>query len=300
VHQTAKRSFKSISIITACLNCRDYIQETLKSVADQGYPNLEYIVIDGGSTDGTLEIVERFSSDIDIFMSEPDEGQYHAVQKGFNMSHGDIMAWINADDIYLPWTFAIVDNIFTQFPDVDWIMGRPCTLNKAGQSVSISAVTASYPGRLIKSGIFRSGYAGHLQQESMFWRRSLWEKAGGFNLDLKYAADYDLWTRFSEYSDLFSVDAPLACFRYRPGEQRSSMNNYYSEEVEMVFRGLKQSTQLWTMFGGSGSLLRNLGFCFAWGKAPVIRYSLEKDQWFIEQVKRPPSKMGLINTLFGL
>jgi glycosyltransferase involved in cell wall biosynthesis len=256
--------------------------------------------MDGGSTDGTSDILRRYSEKIDIISSEADKGQYYAIQKGLDMCHGEIMAWLNADDIYLPWTFSVVDSIFHQFPEIDWIMGRPCILNKTGQNTSISALTASYPRKLIKSGIFRSGYAGHLQQESMFWRRSLWEKTGGLNLDLNYASDYDLWIRFSEYAMLYSVDVPLACFRRRPGEQRSSMNNHYREEVNVVYGKLKRTSKLWDMCVGSGALLRNLCFCFVWESAPIIRFSSATDQWVIEQVRRPPSMVGLITTILGL
>lgn len=263
----------------------------------QGYPQLEYIVIDGGSTDGSLDIIKKYRKSIDTFVSRPDDGQYYAIQEGLDLAKGDILAWLNADDIYHSWTFSVVENIFQEFPEVDWIMGRPCKLNKIGQCTTVSSVTASYPRSFIRGGLFQSSLAGYLQQESMFWRRRLWEKVGGLNLDLQYAADFDLWIRFAEHAELVSVDVPLAAFRRRPGEQKSSMNNKYQEEVGFVCQNMKSASKLWKYAICRNSLLRNLYFLSVWNKGKIISYSIPQERWIIKSLRRVPSRVGLLNML---
>ena len=166
-----------ISVVTACRNCDNYVENTIHSVIGQQYQNLQYIVVDGASTDSTLEIVNRYRKNIDTIISEPDDGQYHGIQKGMELAHGEIMAWLNADDIYYPWTFSVVQSVFEKYPEVEWLTGVPSYINDAGQCIRVAGNPGSaYPRRYIRNGWFRSSLAGYLQQESMFWRRSLWEK----------------------------------------------------------------------------------------------------------------------------
>ncbi len=194
-----------------------YIGQTIQSVVSQNYPNLEYIVIEGDSKDGTTEVINRFADKIAKVVIEPDGGQYHAIQKGMNMATGEVLAWINADDIYCPWTLSVVSEIFSNFPDVDWITGLTTYINEAGQCVSVANTASAYPVKYIRNGWFRSYLGGYLQQESVFWRRSLWEKVGGLDLTLSCAADFKLWTEFARHADLVTVAVPLAAFRFRPG-----------------------------------------------------------------------------------
>lgn len=112
-----------ISVVTVCYNMEGTIEETILSVLNQNYPNLEYIIIDGNSTDDTMLIVNKYKDKISTIVSEPDNGMYDAIHKGFSMATGDILAWINADDSYMPWTFKYVNEVFTDLPDVDWIVG---------------------------------------------------------------------------------------------------------------------------------------------------------------------------------
>ena len=114
-----------ISIVTPNRNGETFLEKTLRSVIDQGYPNLEYIIADGASTDGSLSIIERYTDHFARVISEPDKGHTDAINKGFAASSGEIMGWIGSDDMLMPGSLAAIDDIFRKFPDVDWITGSP-------------------------------------------------------------------------------------------------------------------------------------------------------------------------------
>jgi len=130
----------------------------------------------------------------------------------------------------------------------------------------------------------------------MFWRRSLWEKVGGFDLNLKYAADFKLWTEFAKHADLVGVSVPLAAFRWRPGEQRSSCR-IYDEEVLQVCQGLKAPPLLWDALTKRGLKLRCLCRLAIWKKCRVIAYSNENQEWVLRQLRRPVSRASLSGLL---
>lgn len=216
-----------ISIVTPTFNRAVLLEATLASVLLQQGCDFEYIVIDGGSTDHTKDLLAQHEGALAYWVSESDEGQYHAVNKGFAESKGDIMAWIGSDDVYLPWTFNVVKEIFDSHPEVRWITTLyPLTMDVKGRVVACQS-TRGYSER----GFFRGenlpgaewpALGGWIQQESTFWRRSLWEEAGGY-LDekLNLAADFELWARFFRLAPLHGVATPLAAFRSH-GDQRSS------------------------------------------------------------------------------
>ena len=138
--------------------------------------------MDGGSTDESLQIVDRYRQNLTSVVSEKDNGQYDAISKGFAMATGDILCWLNSDDIYFPWTMRVVARLFADFPQIDWIMGVRCELrNDAVQG--ISNVTP-FPRDVIRSGAFHPRGLGCIMQEGCFWRRSLYEKAGGISVQM--------------------------------------------------------------------------------------------------------------------
>ncbi len=230
-----------ISIVTPSYNQCDFIEETIRSVLTQGYPNLEYIVIDGGSTDGSVEIIRRYDRDLAFWVTEKDRGHYHALNKGFAQTTGEIMAWINSSDMYCPWTFAVVAQVFSQNPQIDWITTRfPLRWAENGMPIQCHefrgySKQAFYEGRY-GAGTKRFRSIQYIQQESTFWRRRLWERAGG-RLDERYAfaADFDLWARFYETSELIGVGIPLAGNRIH-SHARNKETEYRAELLSIVAR----------------------------------------------------------------
>jgi len=245
-------STPKISIVTAAYNMERFIEQTIRSVVDQKTPEVEYVLVDGASSDATLSIARRYAASIDTLISEPDDGQYHAIAKGFSRCSGEIMGWINADDILMPWTFSVVAQIFDQFPEVDWITGSPSFLNEAGQLGRIQWRLPAYPRSFIANGWYQRRLGAYLQQESMFWRRSLWDRVGGLDLRHGLAADFDLWTRFAEHADLIPVDLPLAAFRERADARSSAGAATYEAEVAAICAAKPRPPALWRFMAGLG------------------------------------------------
>lgn len=236
-----------------------YIEQTLRSVLDQEYPNLEYIVIDGGSTDGTQQIIERYKSRLAYYVSEPDKGMYDALRKGFARAAGDVLGWINADDIYMPWTLKTVNDVFTKFPEMQWLGGKYSFLNEDGTLAQIFPKTSIRCQKDIRNGWCREGVLGPLQQESMFWRRELYTQSGGLDTSYKYAGDFELWTRFANYAQLTKIDIPLAAFRKRKTSLSKAGKVKYNSEIEKaIICNPKYPNFLWSILGKSNALIQFL------------------------------------------
>lgn len=230
-----------ISLVTPSFNQGAYLEETLRSVLDQGYPNLEYLVLDGGSTDQSLAVIERYADRLDYWVSEPDGGQYDALNRGLGRTTGAIMGWLNSDDKLMPWALAVVADVFRSFPEIDWITGgHPVQWNAKGQAIRVGTV-AGYSRELFLRGGYLPGRPwfarGYLQQESTFWRRSLWERAGGrIDAGLRYAGDFELWARFFEHSEPVVVGALLGGIRKHGVQKTAQYLDRYHDEAEAVLR----------------------------------------------------------------
>lgn len=219
-----------ISIITPNFNQADFLEQTILSVIGQQYPDLEYIIIDGGSTDGSVDIIKKYEKHLAYWVSEPDAGLYHALQKGFDKASGEILGWINSDDKLHPDALSIISEVFSSFSHVNWITGCPSAFDEKGRTVVVANSR-----RWSKYDFYLYDYQ-WIQQESTFWRRSLWEKAGArLNLEIKYAADFELWLRFFRYDRLFTVHTILGGFRFRSSGQISSVHREkYQREAESL------------------------------------------------------------------
>ncbi|MCL0029651.1 glycosyltransferase [Dehalococcoidia bacterium] len=220
-----------VSIVTPSLNQGQFIEECIKSVKNQSYKNIEHIIVDGGSADSTINILKKHAGTYNMtWISEPDNGMYDAINRGFNLSKGEIMAWINADDMYLPWAIEIVVNVITKL-DIDWCTGVPGQWSKQGLHHSLPFFIPVYSRALIKRGCYHGKGLGWIQQESTFWTRRLWNKVGSkVDNTLQLAGDFYLWKSFAEHSQLYTINAVLAGRRVHKDQKTfSGMEKYYNE-----------------------------------------------------------------------
>jgi len=221
-----------ISVVTPSLNQARFLKDTIVSVLEQGYPNLEYIVVDGGSTDGSVEIIRKYEKHLAWWVSESDNGQYEAIQKGFQRSTGDIMAWLNSDDMYHHNALFKVAHIFDTNTNVDWISGRQTWWGEDG---CVTGIMPDLPVYSREKYLRKEYDRPWIQPESTFWRRSLWEKAGGrLRKDLQFAGDLELWTRFFRYASLYTVDALLGGYRQHDAQRATVQRDKYLAEAEAI------------------------------------------------------------------
>jgi glycosyltransferase involved in cell wall biosynthesis len=230
-----------ISIVTPNLNGNTFLASCLKSVINQDYPTIEYIVVDGLSNDGSVQTIEKYQQHLAHILNETDHGHYDAVSKGFSLATGEIMGWLNSDDWLLPGSLRIVGEIFNKYPEIRWLStSYPLTINKDG-SIVRQRFIGGFNSQTFFQGAnlpFGSHYQrGNIQQESTFWRRSLWDDAGGYlSNKCSLAGDFELWSRFFHLAELYAVRAPLAAFRLH-GNQRSLQfsSDYHEQALAILY-----------------------------------------------------------------
>jgi glycosyltransferase involved in cell wall biosynthesis len=218
-----------ISIVTPVFNCAKYIEETIQSVLAQDYQNIEYIIIDGGSTDGTCEVIEKYSKQINFFVSEKDQGMYDALDKGFKMAEGKYLSWLNADDLYFNNCISRTIELMEK-NNYQWINGISATLLE--KEIKLRPLY-HYPSIIIKNRLMTPCLWGYIPQESTIFTKELYIKSGGINRELKYAGDFDLWNKFSKNSELISINIPIGIFRKRDN-QISQNQKIYLREVNKI------------------------------------------------------------------
>ncbi len=194
-----------ISIVTPSYNQGQYIERTVRSVLLQRYPNLDYILMDGGSTDDTLDRIAPYMEQFSYFVSQPDGGQADAIANGFARSSGEIMAYLNSDDLLAPDALHFVANFFRDNPNIDWIYSHRCTIDDEDQ-VTRYWILPQHNNFLMR----RWDY---IPQETCFWRRSLFEKTGNIDRSYRFAMDYDLFVRFMNKGHGRRLNRFLGAFR---------------------------------------------------------------------------------------
>lgn len=218
-----------VSIVTPSYNSSRFIEENIKSIKNQSYGNIEHIIVDGGSTDETTEIIKKFEQDYNVrWISESDEGMYDAIEKGFSMASGEIFAWLNSDDMYLPWAVNVAVNHLSD-DEIDWIIGHPARWDENGNLYYVNPLRPHYYQKWIRNGWYHGQALGWLQQESMFWTADLWEDKGGFPDDIELAGDYYLWRKFAERSDIKQIGTVLSGFRRHNDQLTDDPEKYYAE-----------------------------------------------------------------------
>jgi glycosyltransferase involved in cell wall biosynthesis len=238
-----------ISVVVPNLNQGKFIGDALNSIFSQGYHPLEVTVMDGGSCDESMKVIEEWCEHITDWRSEPDAGQYDAVNKGMALSRGEILCFLNSDDKFLPGCLQIVGEIFQTQPEVNWLTTlAPAILDLQGNCVQVRH-TPGYSREAFLDGRYGGGsktrWFGHIQQESTFWRRSLWEKAGGkFESGMMYAGDFELWGRFFERAELYGITAPLSGYRIRES-QRARQGSAYHDQCAAILGQFREKAA-WT------------------------------------------------------
>jgi len=211
----------SVSVITPSYNQGRFLERTIRSVLAQDYPRIEYLVMDGGSTDGTVALLESFGGRLQ-FVSAPDNGAADAINRGFTQVGGEIMAYLNSDDFLLPGTLAYVTRIFLARPDIDVVYGHRIYVDQDGREIG-RCVLPPHDSEVLK-------WADYLPQETMFWRRRVWDRIGPIDDRLQYALDWDFILRAQAAGFKF-LRAPrfLACFRVHD-EQKTSANMHVGQD----------------------------------------------------------------------
>ena len=238
--------YPKITIVTVSFNSAQYIEDGILSILDQNYPALEYIVVDGGSTDGTREIIDKYRDRITRIIYEPDNGPAEALNKGFKIATGEIMGWLNSDDrLHARSLFAIAE-IFNGLESVDWVMGFPTWFSAKGACVNeiyYSRGKPYYFPQYIGDNLhlkfarwskwrFALGDFSAIQQESVFWRKSLWDKSGGHVKQDFIAFDLELWTRFFEYARLHTALVLVGGFRVHGNQISFNQQQRYKLESQ--------------------------------------------------------------------
>jgi len=231
------RSWPKISIVTASFNQACFIEETIKSILTQDYPNFEYIVMDGGSTDGTLEILKKYDKKI-FWRSEKDKGQGDAVNKGLKMATGEILAYLNSDDTYEPGALRVVANFFLNNPQKMWVFGKCRIIDADGEE--IRKIITLYKNFWLKRYNYKTLLVlNYISQPAVFWRREAYEEIGEFNIEEFWELDYDYWLRLGKRYKPGFIDKYLANFRVHKKAKTSIGVKHFLEEVEVAKRYTK-------------------------------------------------------------
>jgi Glycosyl transferase family 2 len=226
-----------VTVVTPSFNQADFLDETIQSVLSQHYPNLEYIVIDGGSTDGSIDIIRKHADSLDYWVSEPDRGQCHAINKGWKRSTGDVLAYLNSDDVYLP--NAIVDSVrfLLDNRDVGLVYGSAHAIDEQGNRLFELPAPDFDLWRFVDRDF--------IPQPTVFFRRDVFESIGPLDESLHYWLDYQYWLRSTRVTRFGRLDSVTALMRMHPSSKTVAQVHNYQHELMRVFDSVLEDHPEW-------------------------------------------------------
>jgi glycosyltransferase involved in cell wall biosynthesis len=254
-----------ITVVTPSFNQADYLERTIQSVLRQEYPALEYIVVDGGSTDGSVKIVRNYADELSWWCSEPDGGQADAIVKGFSRSAGDVLCWLNSDDVLLPGALNAVGEFFRDHPLAEVVNGGAYCIDAQDQPIR-RRFQSTYT-RGVRASARRLRFYGQdgIYQPATFWRRAAYVAAGGLRTEFEFAMDLDLFTRLATRQRFHVIESYLACFRVHDSSKSTKMQSIRIAEV----RRLQHEHGVL-----DAHLLRRLGL-YGWYRATSLLHKLK-------------------------
>jgi GT2 family glycosyltransferase len=280
-----------VSIITPSFNQSAYLERTIRSVLDQGYPDLEYFVVDGGSTDGSLDILHQYAPRLTWWTSEKDKGQADAINKGFAHAHGEIAAWLNSDDYYLPGTLSAAVKEFERHPQALMVYGNMLAVDEFDRTINILKYRPLSLMDLLSFQI--------IGQPAVFFRRSAFEKAGGLDISLNCLLDHQLWIRIAEQGQIVHVDELWAAARYHAAAKNRARAAEFGLEAFRVLDWAFMDQNLAPLLATSGRRARASAQRFN------ARYLLDGGHpvpalkaWMQALIIHPPTALARLN-LFG-
>lgn len=220
-----------VSIVTPSFNQARYLERTILSVLEQDYSHIEYMIIDGGSTDGSLEIIQKHANRLAWWVSEPDKGQTDAINKGFARASGEILAWLNSDDTYNPGAISAAVKFLQDNPQVGMVYADTDFIDEQGSVIGRFPAAQTDLTRLLR------GYV-HIPQQAAFWRADLWRKVGPLDPSFYFAMDYDLWVRLARITELRYLPGPVwANFRlHASGKTIAADDRCWPEMLKVHYR----------------------------------------------------------------
>ena len=233
------KSIPRVSIITPSYNQADFLEYTIQSVLRQDYLNLEYGIVDGGSTDGSLDILKRYDSHLSWWISEPDQGQAQAINKGMARTSGDFIAWINSDDVYLPNAITQAVTSMEEF-DVDLVYGDAVTIDEAGYPLNELMFSDWDLSDLLRFRV--------ICQPAVFMKREVWEEVGGLNSDLHYMLDHQLWIKIASRFRVKHIPSFWAASRSHGQAKNVAFAAGFSAEILQLLTWIETDPKLSALF----------------------------------------------------
>lgn len=222
-------SYPRISIVTPSFNQGPYLEKTIQSVLSQGYPNLDYVVIDGGSTDQSVGIIRKYESQLSYWVSEKDRGQSHAINKGFERADGDILGWLNSDDWLAPNALAAIAQAAEAYPQAGAFVGHGAKVDLSG-----NVVYYKKPRALTFIDMCQWMDGGNFMQPSCFFRREAWLAAGPLDEDVHIALDVDLWLKMAKKIQFQALDQLLSYALVHDGAKTTAFRNLMVVDCALI------------------------------------------------------------------